>query len=288
MKKTNKIKHNKIKNTGLLFEVLIRNFSIDVLNGGDGTIPKRLIKKYLSHSTELGKELSLYNTLTENHGLSEFNANSIINSAIQLRKKLDETKLRREKYHLIKEISDNYNIKTFFNVKLSNYKLMASCYKLFEFDITKDAPVELLNSQMYLQEHLTRLEPTQLIEKDIKTYLNNDKETRLLIVKEMIKVFNFNYSSNLSRKQNEIINLYVNQNASDPKFKSAINKEIDILLNSFKKVQSLNNLEEDIKIKLDVSLKNLKKIKNNRIIDEGNVLTLLRFHDLLTEFSGVK
>jgi hypothetical protein len=286
MNTINKIKHNKIKNTGLLFEVLIRNFSIDVLNGGDGNIPKRLIKKYFTHNTELGKELSLYNTLTENHGLSEYNANSIITSSIELRKSLNENKLKKEKYNLVKEISESYDIKSFFNVKLNNYKLMASCYKIFEFDIKNDIPSDLINSKMFIQEHLTRKELTQPIEKDIKSYLSNDKDTRLLIVKEMVKGFNKNYSSNLSQKQNDIINIYVNKNTSDPNFKKNINLEIDYLLHEFYKVKKVSKLNEGLDIKLNISLNNLEKIKDNRIIDETNILTLLRFHDLLDELRG--
>ena len=53
-----KMKHNKIKNTGILFELLTRQITADVL-AGKSTKSVKIVKKYFNENTELGKELQL-------------------------------------------------------------------------------------------------------------------------------------------------------------------------------------------------------------------------------------
>ena len=58
-----KIKHSKIKNTGILFELLVRQVTADVLNDGKKSVAVKLLKKYFSNTKPLGKEITLYNSL---------------------------------------------------------------------------------------------------------------------------------------------------------------------------------------------------------------------------------
>lgn len=279
---TNKVKHNKIKNTGLLFEVLIRNFSIDVLNNRTGNVPKSLIVKYFTSNTELGKELSIYNVLSETKGVSDSIANSIIESSIQLRKTLNESKLKNEKYNLIKEITNNYNIKEFFNIKLSNYKLFASCYKLLEFNIANDTPSELINSRVFILETLTnKNEKPDVVNDSLKLFLEQDKDTRVVAVRQMIKNFNENYIDNLNEEQSKLINLYINQNTNSPEFKDNINKMLNNVLSEIKKHKKIVN-DDILLIKIDEVCKTSEKIKNNKMITEQNITTIMQLFDLLS------
>ncbi len=279
---TNKVKHNKIKNTGLLFEVLIRNFSIDVLNNRTGNVPKSLIVKYFTSNTELGKELSIYNVLSETKGVSDSIANSIIESSIQLRKTLNESKLKNEKYNLIKEITNNYNIKEFFNIKLSNYKLFASCYKLLEFNIANDTPSELINSRVFILETLTnKNEKPDVVNDSLKLFLEQDKDTRVVAVRQMIKNFNENYIDNLNEEQSKLINLYINQNTNSPEFKDNINKMLINVLSEIKKHKKIVN-DDILLIKIDEVCKTSEKIKNNKMITEQNITTIMQLFDLLS------
>jgi len=277
----NKVKHNKIKNTGLLFEVLIRNFSIDVLNNRSGDVPKGLIKKYFTANTELGKELSIYNVLSETKSVSESVANSIIESSIELRKKLNENKLKAEKYNLIKEISNNYDIKKFFNIKLSNYKLFASCYKLLEFNIQNDIPSDLINSRVYILETLTnKNNNVDVVNDTLKLFLEQDRDTRVVAVRQMIKNFNANFINNLNEEQSKLINLYINQNTNTPEFKSAINEMLSKVL------KDINNhkakvTDDILLIKLNEVCRSSDKIKNSKLITEENIITIMQLFDLL-------
>ena len=58
-----KVKHNKIRNTGLLFEFLLRQITVDVLNKVKGSEALNIIKKRFNENTEVGKECALYNLL---------------------------------------------------------------------------------------------------------------------------------------------------------------------------------------------------------------------------------
>ena len=120
-----KLKHSKIKNTGILFELLTRQITADVLAGKDSKAVT-IVKKYFNENTSLGKELQLYRLLSEKHFKSENKANELVEVVLKSRKKLSNSKLRNEKYNLIKQIKETYDSTDFFNGRISNYKLFAS------------------------------------------------------------------------------------------------------------------------------------------------------------------
>ena len=125
-----KIKHSKYKNTGLLFELLVRQITADTLNGGSS--PSLNILKKSFAKTELGKEYKLYETLFKNKNISEGKAEITLNTILEATRKLNRSALRREKYNLINEISKHYNINEFFRHQVPNYKGYAAFYKLIE------------------------------------------------------------------------------------------------------------------------------------------------------------
>ena len=109
------IKHSKYRNTGVLFELLVRQTTSDLLNNRDSKAVK-ILKKYFTN-TELGKEYSLYNTLASSNQLSEAKAEILISTLIEQYVKLDSEKIDKLKYNLIKEIKSNYDIEEFFKAK---------------------------------------------------------------------------------------------------------------------------------------------------------------------------
>ena len=59
-----KLKHSKIKNTSILFELLTRQITADVL-ANKSTKTVKIVKEFFNEKTELGKELQLYKILSE-------------------------------------------------------------------------------------------------------------------------------------------------------------------------------------------------------------------------------
>jgi len=154
-----KAKHSKFKNAGILFELLTRQITSDILAGRDESFTKNLMFKYFHESKELGKEAQLYNFILQQSSKDENSADRILTVVLQTRSKLDERELNKQKYNIIKEIKEKYNIDEFLKNKIPNYKLYASVYKLFEnqtdqevkFDMT-----EILESREYVVENLTK------------------------------------------------------------------------------------------------------------------------------------
>jgi hypothetical protein len=124
------IKHNKYKNTGILFELLVRKITADTMSSHDSKAVS-LIKKYFVN-TELSRENKLYQSISKSQNISEAQAESILSTILEVNKTLDRTKLAKEKYNLIKEIKFNFDIEDFFKARVNNYIIHASIYKLFE------------------------------------------------------------------------------------------------------------------------------------------------------------
>ena len=152
-----KIKHNKIRNTGLLYEFLLRQITLDVLNSDKVSDAVKIIKKRFNENTELGKELALYNILTTKKFKSDKKAEYFINEVVNARYKLNNPILKRERYNLIKAIKENYDLMKFMSSKVKNYKAHASTYKLFEYSTTM-SPEQKTESFFNLVEHITTKE----------------------------------------------------------------------------------------------------------------------------------
>ena len=108
----NKIPHSKYRNPAILFELLIRKITSEMISENNSQAIN-ILKKYFT-GTEIAKENRLYQTLLKNQNLTESKSNTIIETISKLSSKLDRKKLAKEKYNLIKEIKSSYDIEDFF------------------------------------------------------------------------------------------------------------------------------------------------------------------------------
>ena len=149
------IKHSKFKNTGLLFELLVRQITSDTLEGKNSTAIN-ILKKYFVN-TELGKEYRLYEQVTAYKNLTEAKADMIINTLIEASTKLKRSEIRKQKYNLVREIKDGYNVEKFFKAQVTNYKIFAALNNLIENQSSeKVAPETVINNKLTILEHLTK------------------------------------------------------------------------------------------------------------------------------------
>ena len=100
------IKHNKIKNTGILFELLLRQVTADIFASQNKSKAVSLIKEYFNKNTSLGKELELYQLLVKSNYSSDSKAEYLIGVVTESRTRISNSTLRKEKYNLC--ISKNY------------------------------------------------------------------------------------------------------------------------------------------------------------------------------------
>lgn len=280
------IKHSKYKNTGILFEILTKRITADILQN---KTPKALdILKTHFVNTELGKEYKLYETIFKLKNLSEAKANNVITSVLEASKKLNRSQLKREKYNLIKELKQHYSIEELFKTKISNYKQQASLYTLIEIsNSTKNPNInQVLNNTDTLLEHLT----TPLSEEKSKVsileeFKNSDKDLRILTYKILLERFNKKYEG-LNQKQKQILKEYITVVDSTPKLKDLYNTEIVEIRNTIKK--SLPKIENDaVKVKLNEILKFTDELGKNCKVKNEHILNLLQYHNLLGEIKKI-
>ena len=81
-------KNNLDKYTGILFELLVRQITADVLNGDESSSANKLLKKHFSEHTCLGKEQRLYQLLIEESTADVSKAESLLQVVRENHKKL--------------------------------------------------------------------------------------------------------------------------------------------------------------------------------------------------------
>jgi len=275
------LKHSKFKNTGILFELLIRQITSDTLNNIDSkAIP--IIKKHFSKSTELAKELNLYQTLVKERFSKEEKATLLIEAVKEARGKLNQSVLNRQKYNLIKEIKDAYVLEDFFKSKVSDYKVLAAIYKLFEYSVA-DSPAESVNNKYTLIEHITGNSVTRPENtlNEMADFVKQDKDVRLLSYKILVDKFNSKYS-NLNEGQKNLLREYINSVSNSNTLKDIVQNET---LNLQKTLNTLITKVDDkvTKIKLKEVSGLLKQIGNANTVKDNHILNLLRYHELIKE-----
>jgi uncharacterized protein YdeI (YjbR/CyaY-like superfamily) len=282
-----KIKHSKYKNTGLLFELLVRQITADTLNGGSS--PSLNILKKAFAKTELGKEYKLYETLFKNKNLSEGKAEVTLNTVLEATRKLNRSALRREKYNLINEIKDHYNINEFFRHQVPNYKGYAAFYKLIEiYNSDKLSETnEIIDNKITILEQLTEKPVSEKkVKQDlIEEFSKYDKDLRVLTYKVMLEKFNGKYA-NLNKGQKEVLKEFINSIDNTPRLKEIYNTKI----NEIKKVLKLQTRQvkdNATKIKLLEVVKLLKEIDKGSKINNDDLINLLQYYQLTEEIAKV-
>ena len=277
-----KIKHSKYKNTGILFELLTRQITSDTISGGNNRALS-ILKKYFNSKSELLKEYKIYNALSSKSYKDEKKATILVNTLIEAHSKLNRSRLRREKYNLIKELKSTYDLNDFFKAKITNYKTMASIYNLTE---NKDAtPLSIVDSKVQLIEHLTT--PSEKVKKNVvmETYNHEDKNTRLLTQKILLEKFNDKYKG-LGENQKVLLQEYVNAVSNSPALKTYINSEISKVKKQLTKYSNTVT-DQVVKIKIDEAKNLIKPLCKKSFVHDDNVSNLLNYYELVNELKSI-
>tara|TARA_R110000851_G_scaffold322311_1_gene488256 strand:- start:8 stop:862 length:855 start_codon:yes stop_codon:yes gene_type:complete len=279
-------KHSKIRNTGILFELLTRQITVDVLNDNKSAEAANILKSFFNKNTELGKEYDLYKVLTTENYKSEIKANHLVDAVTTAHRKLNSSSLKREKYNLIKEIKKNYSVNDFFMARISNYKVSASIYKLFENN-NLDRPTTKTENRFTIVEHITRKNiSTKVKEKDlVEGYRKQEKDLRLLAYGILVEKFNKKYNS-LSVEQKKLLKEYINNISNTNSLKEFIESET---VKVKKKLQSILPTVDDkiTKIKLNEAVNQADTLMKGRIVEDKQVVTLMRYYELVKELKNV-
>lgn len=290
---TKRIKHSKYKNTGLLFELLVRQTTSDVLNEKSDSVAIRLVKKYFGKNKPLSKELKLYKTLMESKFSNENRAKELITETIDARSRLSSVSLRKEKYNLIKDIKENFDLEEFFKNKLTNYKELASIYKLFESE-TSDG--ELLPDEKVMCRHTliekiinkpTKTAPEKPISDSVfEEYRKQSDDLKKLAYKMMIEKFNQKYES-LDTRQKNLLREFIYNSTDVASFRSFVNDQINEVKTELSK-NATKIKDKGTQIKVVGVLEHLDKLKQTKgTIKDEHLVQLMRYFQLTKEVNRV-
>ena len=277
-----KIKHSKYKNTGILFELLTRQITSDTISGGDNKA-LTILKKYFNSKSELLKEYKIYNALSTKKYKDENKATILVDTLIEAHSKLNKSRLRREKYNLIKELKSTYDINNFFKAKITNYKVMASIFNITEN--TDASPLSIVDTKVKLVEHITKTNKSTKKSVVIEKYNKQDKNTRLLTQKILLEKFNEKYKG-LGENQKTLLQEYVNAVSNSPALKTYINSEIKKVKNQLTKYSS-KITDDVIKIKLNETKNLIKPLCKKSFVHDDNVSNLLNYYELINELKTI-
>ena len=284
---SSKTKHSKIRNTGILFELLTRQITVDVLNNDKKGAAANILKEFFNKKTQLGKEYELYRVLTVENYKSEIKANHLVDAVVKAHQKLNNSQLKREKYNLIKEVKKNYDINDFFMARIPNYKVNASIYKVFDSNHDGN-PASETQSKFTIVEHITRKEiSSKKKEKALaEGYKKQEKDLRLLAYGILVEKFNKKYSS-LSKSQKTLLREYINNISNTNSLKELVETET---LRVKAKLQSfLPKVDDKVtKIKLKEAINQAEALMKGRIVEDKQVVTLMRYYQLVKELENVK
>jgi hypothetical protein len=283
-----KIKHSKFKNTGILFELLVRQIASDTVSNRDSAAIG-LVRKYFGKS-ELAKEYKLYQALITPKNLSEAKAETFVNSTLEASLRLNKTSLRKEKYNLIKDIREAYDLEEFFKAKISNYKQYAAAFNLIEAHNSLEftAPQQIIDNKITLLEHITRKEVNKEGVKDrvMEEFNNMDKGTRILAYKMLLEKFNSKYAT-LSDRQKLTLKEFINNITNTTKLREFVNNNFKII------TEEINTLiptvaDKTTQIKLSEVVTLLQPLDKTQNVKDENIISLLQYYQLIDEIKSVK
>ena len=282
-----KLRHSKFRNTGILFELLTRQITADIIAGKDDSEAKDLLFKYFRENTELGKEWRFYNFLLTEKIRDESHAERFITVIVEARKKMSNAKLAREKYDLIKEIKELYPIDEFLKANIKNYRALASIYKLFEDAASKDEKFdvrEIYQAKTCIVEHIVDRQKKPLSEAEdlLKFYEEQNEEIRLLSYRMLVEGMNKKYKD-LDESQKMVLREYINNISNTNKLGQFIMERVQDIKQQLAGVIEKVSDSDVVRIKINEVVHQLDKIKPTKIVKDSQVAVVLLGYELVKE-----
>ena len=283
-----KIKHSKFRNTGLIFELLVKQIAADTLSKKDSPAID-IIKNFYTGKTTLVKEFKLYEFILKNRNVSSEKAANIVSTITEISRKLNQSTLKKQKYNLIAEIKKSYNVEDFFNIQVSSYKPLAALYCLLEAQNNDNLvdPNYLVNNRSTVLEHLTSkaVDSEDVKNSVIKEFGKYDKDLKLLTFKILLEKFNDKYKD-LSPEHKSILREFITSVNSTTRLRNVVNEELDKISKSV--TELVSKIDDDvIKIKLEEISRSIKPISNKTKVSDTHLINIMQYYDLINELKSL-
>ena len=286
-KSKKRMRHSKFRNTGILFELLTKQVTADIIAGKDFSPSTELLYKYFKENTELGKEWQLYSTILNEKIKDEVHAERLLTIIIEARRKINNKVLAQQKYELIKEIKERYPIDEMLKSPVRNYRLLASIYKIFEDENSKSLKFdvnEMFQAKNCIVEHITD-KPRKLQTEDelIDYYKTQTEEVRLLSYKLLVEKLNDKYASKLDDEQRAVLREYICNVSNTNQFGDYVKTKVGEIKKSLTELVDKIQDSNVIKIKIREVVNQLDKINPGKIVKDNHVIVLMLGYELLKE-----
>ena len=283
-----KIKHSKYRNTGLIFELLVKQIAADTLNNKDSEAVK-ILQKFYSNKSTLAKEYKLYEFVLKNSKLPQSKAEAVLSTITEVSRKLDQETLKNQKYSLISEIKKSYDLEGFFGMEVRDYKPLAALYCLLEAQNNSELvdPKVLVDNKFTILEHLTSNPQEKEAVKDslIEDYSKYDKDLKMLTFKILLEKFNNKYKELLPAQKN-ILREFITSVNSNRRLHTLVNKELKNILSEINTLIK-NVKDEVIKIKLQEVTKGIVPLKKTEKVNDTHLVNLMQYYDLVNELKSL-
>jgi hypothetical protein len=283
-----RIKHSKYKNTGLIFELLVKQIAADTLNKKDSQAVE-ILRKFFTGKTAIVREFKLYEFILKNKSVSQSRAESIVSTIIEVSRSIDRDSIKKQKYSLIKEIKANYDLEEFFSINVKDYKPLAALYCLMEAHKVADIinPNFLVDNKTTILEYLTkeRQDKSQVRDTLIEEYSKYDKDLKLLTFKILLEKFNSKYGTLLPEQKN-ILKEFITSVDSSTRLRNVVNEELSKLKGIISKME-ISVKDEIVSIKLQEVLKAIKPIAKTKRVTDDHLVNIMQYYELVKELKVV-
>lgn len=279
-----RIKHSKYKNTGLIFELLVKQIAADTLDKKDSAAVS-ILKNNFTGRTALVREFKLYEFILKNKSVSQSKAESIVSTIIEVGRTIDSKLLKKQKYSLIKEIKESYDLDEFFSISVKDYKPLAALFCLMEAHTVTDVidPNFLVDNKTTILEHLTKEQQNKKEVRDtlIEEYSKYDKDLKLLTFKILLEKFNSKYGTLLPEQKN-ILKEFITSVDSSTRLRNVVNEEFKKLKSVLDKIKATVE-DEIVSIKLQEITKAIKPVAKTKRVTDDHLVNIMQYYELIKE-----
>jgi hypothetical protein len=279
-----RIKHSKYKNTGLIFELLVKQIAADTLDKKDSAAVS-ILKNNFTGRTALVREFKLYEFILKNKSISQSKAESIVSTIIEVARTIDKKVLKKQKYSLIKEIKESYDLDEFFSISVKDYKPLAALFCLMEAHKVTDVidPNFLVDNKTTILEHLTKEQQNKKVVRDtlIEEYSKYDKDLKLLTFKILLEKFNSKYGTLLPEQKN-ILKEFITSVDSSTRLRNVVNEEFKKLKTVLDKIKATVE-DEIVSIKLQEITKAIKPVAKTKRVTDDHLVNIMQYYELIKE-----
>lgn len=276
-------KHSKLKNTGVLYELLTRQVAVDIINSKP-PVALNLIKRFFNKNSELAKEYSIYQSIINNRGLDATKSSVLLESIKDSYSSINTKKIQEEKYRLIEEINKSYD-NNFWSARVDSYKLHASVFHLLESinGSQFSDPLKLAESKLTIMEHLMETKEKTEIDTILEDYRKYNDVQRKYIFQQMSSHVQKRLA-NMNTAQRNFMLDYMTF-GTGVKMTAIINENIDRLKKQL--LEHSYSADDPTRVKLKEVVHQLNHIKSNRAND-ADIIRILEHMDLVDELNNIE